>query len=195
MLRDDFVYHNEDVRMDDDEDEDEAVLPMASSRIVMTTEDSATYQPKCSFLSCVTSTNFSSGGSQAAARQQSKSSSEQDQRQRMLLHAKRKREAQLETDVTSLIEKYVNARKTESKCSCDREACALRKFLGRNNLSDTRGQGKLRTVDSDHEVEEVEVWHSLPTAPKGSSPELKTVHQDFIATAGGRSRVEHMYTK
>ena len=71
MLRDDFVYHNEDVRMDDDEeDEDEAVLPMASSRIVMTTEDSATYQPKCSFLSCVTSTNFSSGGSQAAAARQ-----------------------------------------------------------------------------------------------------------------------------
>ena len=119
----------------------------------------------------------------------------------MLLHAKRKREAQLETDVTSLIEKYVNARKsTECRCSCDREACALRKFLGRNNLSEGssyRGMSaQQQGINLDQVLaQEEDGWRNLPSAPEGSSPELRTVYQDFIATAGGRHRVEHMYTR
>jgi len=36
---------------------------------------------------------------------------------------------------------------------------------------------------------------SLPELPAGSSPELREAHQEFIASAGGRQRVEHLYTR
>ena len=102
-------------------DEDEN-LPHAASRLDImgryrrgsssdsdssSTSSGATYQPKCSFLSYVTSTNFST---QPTTSQPSKQVNKEDQHRRRQERAKKKRQAELEADVSLLVETYFNAR-------------------------------------------------------------------------------------
>ena len=68
----------------------------------------ATYQPKCSFLSYVTSTNFST--QQPTTSQPSRQVNKEDQHRRRQERAKKKRQAELEADVSLLVETYFNAR-------------------------------------------------------------------------------------
>ena len=67
----------------------------------------ATYQPKCSFLSYVTSTNFST---QPTTSQPSRQVNKEVQHRRRQERAKKKRQAELEADVSLLVETYFNAR-------------------------------------------------------------------------------------
>ena len=101
-------------------DEDEN-LPHAASRLDImgryrrgsssdsdsSSSSGATYQPKCSFLSYVTSTNFST---QPTTSQPSKQVNKEDQHRRRQERAKKKRQAELEADVSLLVETYFNAR-------------------------------------------------------------------------------------
>ena len=101
-------------------DEDEN-LPDAASRLAImgryrrgsssdsdsSSSSGATYQPKCSFLSYVTSTNFST---QPTPSQPSKQVNKEDQHRRRQERAKKKRQAELEADVSLLVETYFNAR-------------------------------------------------------------------------------------
>ena len=102
-------------------DEDEN-LPDAASRLAImgryrrgsssdsdsSSSSGATYQPKCSFLSYVTSTNFST--QQPTTSQPSRQVSKEDQHRRRQERAKKKRQAELEADVSLLVETYFNAR-------------------------------------------------------------------------------------
>lgn len=203
-------------------------LPLAASRLAImgryqqsssssdsdsSSSSGATYQPKCSFLSYVTSTNFST---QPTTSQPPKQASKEDQHRRRLERAKKKRQAELEADVSLLVETYFNARSrrrtsavaaptiSELKCNCQRENCAIRTFLqqrqqgtsgrSRNNLSMMSSSGTCQSGTNTMQGKEDEVLTtSLPKLPESSPPELFAAHQELIASAGGRIRVTHTY--